>query len=253
MKPLGLPGSRKLGSGSAGERAAGVRDLDINEANDNSTVKHAAPGIGGELESVAPGAASGSVSESVARQTADERQFQRFLEAADDLGSNLTSIFHDAFLKMVAPPAGGATPDTGAATPVTAPAPRSPGSVTPIANAKAWNRHSRSSPARSDDRPVEAAGAADEATNAAVRLAEAMMIVLFNAVDEKQHKSLKRGFDSLLQKVENLEIAEVPPGALQAQREILSAVEKLLAGKLERGLAIAQRSAFAKRSRAMPT
>jgi hypothetical protein len=134
---------------------------------------------------------------------------------------------------MVAPPAGSATPDTGAATPVTAPAPRPPRSITPIENAKAC--------------------AADEATNAAVRLAEAMMIVLFHAVDEKQQKSLKQGFDSLLQKVENLEIAEAPPGALQAQREILSAVEKLLAGKLKRGLAIAQRSAFAKRSRAMPT
>jgi hypothetical protein len=72
-------------------------------------------------------------------------------------------------------------------------------------------------------------------------------------LDAKQRNALKRGFDSLLQKVENLDIAEASPGALQAQREILRAVEKMLAGKPERGLAIAPRGAFAKRSRAMPT
>ena len=104
-----------------------------------------------------------------------------------------------------------------------------------------------------DDRPTEAAVAADEATNAALRFAEAMMIVLFSALDAKQRNALKRGFDSLLQKVENLDIAEASPGALQAQREILRAVEKMLAGKPERGLAIAPRSDIAKRSRAMPT
>jgi hypothetical protein len=251
MKPPGLPDSPKLGSGGGGGCAAGIGDLRIEGANDQPSVKHGPPGSGGGP--VAPGANRGSELEPVARQTADERQFQRFLEAADDLGSNLTSIFHDAFPKMVAPSVGSATPDTGAATPVTAPAPRPPGSVTPIENAKAWNRHGRPSPARSDDRPTEAAVAADEATNAALRFAEAMMIVLFSALDAKQRNALKRGFDSLLQKVENLDIAEASPGALQAQREILRAVEKMLAGKPERGLAIAPRSDIAKRSRAMPT
>jgi hypothetical protein len=128
MKPPGLLDSQKLGSGGGGGCAAGIGDVQIEGANDHPSVEHGPPGSGGGP--VAPGANRSSGMEPVARPTADERQFQRFLEAADDLGSNLTSIFHDAFLKMVAPSVGSATPDTGAATPVTAPAPRPQGSVT---------------------------------------------------------------------------------------------------------------------------
>lgn len=169
----------------------------------------------------------GSVVEPVAGQTAEARQFQRFLEVADQFGSNLTSLFNDYFPKVVAPSVASATSDTGVATPVP------PGSVTPIENAKASNRHSRSSPAGSDNRPTEAAAAADEATNAALRLAEAMIIVLFLALGEKERNALKRGFDSLLQKLENLDLGQASPGALQAQREILRAVEKMVGGTLQ--------------------
>jgi hypothetical protein len=43
----------------------------------------------------------------------DEKSFQRYLEAANNLGSHLTNIFDDAFLKALSP-ARGAGAHTGA-------------------------------------------------------------------------------------------------------------------------------------------
>jgi hypothetical protein len=68
-----------------------------------------------------------------------------------------------------------------------------------------------------------------------LHFAEAMMVLLFNALDVKQQRSVQQGFNSLSSKLENLEILGVQPGALQAYREALSAAQKMLASNPEPG------------------
>jgi hypothetical protein len=75
-----------------------------------------------------------------------------------------------------------------------------------------------------------------------------MMLLLFNALDEKQQRSVQQGFSGLSSKLENLEILGVQPGALRAYREALRAAQKMLASKPEPGgIAVALVGDFAKR------
>ena len=79
---------------------------------------------------------------------------------------------------------------------------------------------------------------------------EAMMVLLFNASDEKQQSSVEQAFGRLSKQVENLEILGVQPEALRAYRDALSAVQKMLASNPEPGeIAVALGGDFAKRFR----
>jgi hypothetical protein len=75
----------------------------------------------------------------VPRSSASDRQFQRFLDAADNLNSHLASTFDHGFLKIIVA-VDGAKSDNVAGTPSQAPSQQSSGNVTPIENAKSWNK-----------------------------------------------------------------------------------------------------------------
>ena len=62
-----------------------------------------------------------------------------------------------------------------------------------------------------------------------------MMVLLFNASDEKQQSSVEQAFARLSKQVENLEIWGVQPEAMRAYRDALSAVQKMLASNPEPG------------------
>jgi hypothetical protein len=62
-----------------------------------------------------------------------------------------------------------------------------------------------------------------------------MMVLLFNASDEKQQSSVEQALGRLSKQVENLEIWGVQPEAMRAYRDGLSAVQKMLASNPEPG------------------
>jgi hypothetical protein len=96
--------------------------------------------------------------------------------------------------------------------------------------------------------PTRLASLVDTSIIVRLHFAEAMMVLLFNASDEKQQDAVKRGFGKLLAKVDNLEMLGAPKGTFQAYRDALSAMQAMLASKPEpEGLADALGDDFAKR------
>jgi hypothetical protein len=89
-------------------------------------------------------------------------------------------------------------------------------------------------------------------TSIIVRLhfAEAMMVLLFNTLDEKQQESVVQGFGRLLTEVDVLENSGIPRATLQAYREALGQMQKMLESNPQpEELAVALGGDFAKRSR----
>jgi hypothetical protein len=160
------------------------------------------------------------------RNSASDRQFQRFLDAADNLNSHLASTFDDGFLKIIVA-VDGAKSDNVAGTPSQAPSQRSSGNVTPIENAKSWNKQ-HMAPLAPSDLTTRDAAPIDAGMIVRLHFAEAMMVLLFNALDGKQQNAIKQGFGTLLKEIENLEIKDAPPDAFQAYRDALSAMHKML-------------------------
>jgi hypothetical protein len=165
-------------------------------------------------------------------EAGDEQQYQRFLNAANNLGSHLSDVFDHAFLKVIS-----RVRNFDIGSPVSQVATQaSSGIITP--SAKSWNR--RTMFALSLD------------TSIIVRLhfVEAMMVLLFNTLDEKQQGSVKQGFGELLAKVDDMETSGVPPGAIQAYRDALSAMQAMLVSNPEpEELAVVLADDFAKISR----
>jgi hypothetical protein len=162
----------------------------------------------------------------VPRSSASDRQFQRFLDAVDNLNSHLASTFDDGFLKIILA-VDRAKSDNVTGTPSQAPSLRSSGNVTPIENAKSWNKQHMAPQAPSDLTTREAAHI-DAGMIVRLHFAEAMMVLLFNALDGKQQVAIKQGFDTLLKEIENLDIKDAPPDAFKAYRDALSAMQKML-------------------------
>jgi hypothetical protein len=207
--------SRKVGPDNK-ERVAGARDLRIAGVSRDSTVQYPKSELGNK----------------VAKETRDERQFRRFLEAAATLGSHLTDTFDDVFLKVVPAVRGEVSP--GAATPLAASSRLSWGNVTPIENASSLHsRDKMSSAAPSDDFMRPSSAASDASIIVRLHFAEAMMVLLFNSLDDKQQSSVKDGFGRLLAEVENLEKLGMPPDTIQAYRDALSAMRQMLASNPE--------------------
>lgn len=180
------------------------------------------------------------------RNSASDRQFQRFLDAADNLNSHLASTFDDGFLKIIVA-VDGAKSDNVAGTPSQAASQPSSGNVTPIENAKSWNKQHMAPPVPSDLTTPDAAPI-DAGMIVRLHFAEAMMVLLFNALDAKQQNAIKQGFDTLLREIENLEIQDTPPDAFQAYRDALSAMHKMLSSNPAADeLGVALRKDFVKR------
>jgi hypothetical protein len=221
---------RKVGPDNK-ERVAGARDLRIAGVSRDSTVQYPKSELGNK----------------VAKETRDERQFRRFLEAAATLGSHLTDTFDDVFLKVVPAVRGEVSP--GAATPLAASSRLSWGNVTPIENASSLHsRDKMSSAAPSDDFMRPSSAASDASIIVRLHFAEAMMVLLFNSLDDKQQSSVKDGFGRLLAEVENLEKLGMPPDTIQAYRDALSAMRQMLASNPEpEELAVALGDDFSRR------
>jgi hypothetical protein len=124
-----------------------------------------------------------------------------------------------------------------------------PVDVTPIESAKSYNGNGRT--VSGPDPSVlttRLASPVDASIIVRLHFAEAMMVLLFNASDEKHQDAVKRGFGRLLAKMDNLEMLGTPTGTLQAYRDALSAMQAMLASSPEpEELADALADDFAKR------
>jgi hypothetical protein len=214
------------------ERAAGAREFPITEVTSG-------PKFQGDPETDLG---------KMPRETRDERQFRRFLEAAATLGSHLTNAFDDIFLRVVPTVRGAGATE---ATPLAAFTPLPLGNVTLIEYAKSLHRWKKMpSAAPSGDFMKTSPTASDASLIVRLHFAEAMMVLLFNSLDGKQQSSVKEGFGRLLAQVENLEKSGIPPGTIQAYRDALSAMQQMLASNPEpEELAVALGDDFSKRFR----
>jgi hypothetical protein len=74
------------------------------------------------------------------------------------------------------------------------------------------------------------------------------MVLMFNVLSEPQQSSIKRHFDDLLKRSENVEVMGVPPSTFQGYRDTLRAMADMLANNPTReAMAIALAHDFAKR------
>jgi hypothetical protein len=155
--------------------------------------------------------------EASSSNTSEERQFARFLDAANELGGNLGTIFADGFAKILANAP--QTKQPGASLP---PEIASSGIVTRIEQGKRENSLRENQPS---------APSLEIESSLVVRLhfAEAMMVLMFNALSEPQQLSIKRHFDDLLKRAENVEVFGVPPSTFQRYRDTLRAMGDMLA------------------------
>jgi hypothetical protein len=77
-----------------------------------------------------------------------------------------------------------------------------------------------------------------------------MMVLMFNVLSEPQQASIKRHFDDLLKRSENVEVIGVPPSTFQGYRDTLRAMENMLASNpTPEVMATALAHDFAKRYR----
>jgi hypothetical protein len=119
--------------------------------------------------------------------------------------------------------------------------------VTPIEGAKNYNVSTASGPDPSVP-TTRLASSLDTSIIVRLHFAEAMMVLLFNASDEKQQDAVKRGFGKLLAKMDNLEMLGTQTGTLQAYRDALGLMQAMLASNPEpEQLADALADDFAKR------
>jgi hypothetical protein len=120
--------------------------------------------------------------------------------------------------------------------------------VTPIETTKSSHGRTVSGPDRSNDLTTRLASTVETSIIVRLHFAEAMMVLLFNASDEKQQDAVKRGLGKILTKVNNLEMLGTLAGTLQAYREALSTMQAMLASNPEpEELAVALADDFAKR------
>jgi hypothetical protein len=148
----------------------------------------------------------------------EDKQFARFLEAANQLGGNLDTIFADGFAKII----------VGNAPQINQPGASltseiiSSGKVTRIEQAKRENSLRENQPS---------APSLEIESSLVVRLhfAEAMMVLMFNVLSQRQQDSIKQHFDALLERSENVEVMTAPPSTFHAFRHTLRAMGDMLA------------------------
>lgn len=231
------------------DRMAAAGDLHRAEATsdrsgDFDPAPLASPDVGGTRLTLA----SDVLDTAPASETSGEQGFRRYLQAAE-LGSHLTNVFEDALLQILSP-ARRIDSNTGAADSAAAPTELRQRTVIPIESAKPrGNRRTMSAPAPNES-ATPLADALDTSILVRLHFAEAMMVLLFNTLDEKQQESVVQGFGKLVKKVDVLENSGIPRGTLQAYREALSQMQRMLESNPQpEELAAALGGDFAKRSR----
>jgi hypothetical protein len=182
---------------------------------------------------------------SESQETARAREFQHFLEAVDNLGSRLTTCISNDASETV--PLWGEGSVAGQ-TPNSDSAQASSGSVTPIGPALLLKQGKKALSAKPVDQTAPISRALDGSLIVRLHFAEAMMVLLFNSLDEMRQSSIKEGFGRLLAEVDNLEISGASTETLRAYRDALSAMQNMLASNPEpKELAVALRGDFVKR------
>ena len=146
----------------------------------------------------------------------EDKQFARFLEAANQLGGNLDTIFAVGFAKII-----GNAPQTNQPGAALTPEIGSSGNVTRIEQAKRENSLRENQPS--------APSLIESSLVVRFHFAEAMMVLMFNVLSQRQQDSIKQHFDALLERSENVEVMGVPPSTFHAFRDTLRAMGDMLA------------------------
>ena len=148
--------------------------------------------------------------------TTQDRQFARFLEAADQLGEHLNANFDEFFEKIVVnAPRTASVPETSQ--PVR-------GNVYHIEHAI-----NRKLPETSIEKSQSSSLRLESSLVVRLHFAEAMMVLMFNALSEPQQASIKQHVDDLLKRSESVEVMGVLPSTFQAYRDALRAMQNMLA------------------------
>ena len=148
--------------------------------------------------------------------TSEERQFARFLDAANQVGDNLDAIFANGFAKII-----GNTPQTNQPGASLTPEIGSSGNVTRIAQAGENSLR--------ENQPSTPSLEMESLLIIRLHFAEAMMVLIFGALNNSQRNSIRQHFATLLEKCDSLESLGVPPATIQAYRDALRAMENMLA------------------------
>jgi mannose/cellobiose epimerase-like protein (N-acyl-D-glucosamine 2-epimerase family) len=170
--------------------------------------------------------------------TPADSQFVRFVDAADQLGENLNDIFNDFFAKLACSnwePASSTKQQT------------------PLAVGGASEKITRLAE-RNTRVPLDFPSLSDAANKlpssliVRLHLVEAMMVLLFKALDEKQQNSVKQGFDRLLDTIDTSQIPGVRKDIMGAYRDALTAMHSMLSSNPTPGeMAAALSGDFAKK------
>ena len=182
----------------------------------------------------------------------EDQQFARFLQVANQLGENLDTIFNNGFAKIVANAS--LTPHPLAQTePARPSAENDASSRTNIDRAEQSNKNRKKSLGEETEQPHSPSLGIESSLVARLHFAEAMMVLTCNALSEPQQASIKRHFDDLLKRSENVEVMNVPPSTFQRYRDTLRAMQNMLASNpTPKAMTTALAHDFAKRYSARP-
>jgi hypothetical protein len=177
----------------------------------------------------------------------EDQQFARFLEAANQLGDHLDTIFTTGFTKILA---------NASLTPH--PVVQMKSARTSAESDDSFGKNvDRSSKKRKTSLGEETKHSPSPSLGmesslvARLHFAEAMMVLMFNALSEPQQASIKQHFDDLLKRSENVEVVGFPSSTFNTYRNTLRAMENMLASNpTPEEMAIALAHDFAKRYRA---
>jgi hypothetical protein len=167
--------------------------------------------------------------------TTQDRQFARFLEAADQLGEHLNANFDEFFEKIVVnAPRTASVPETSQ--PVR-------GNVYHIEHAI-----NRKLPETSIEKSQSSSLRLESSLVVRLHFAEAMMALMFNALNKTKQDSIRQHFRTLLKTREYLEVRGVPMATFRAYRDALRSMEDMLASNPQpEVMAVALSDDFAKR------
>jgi hypothetical protein len=183
-----------------------------------------------------------SVGASPSTARSEDQQFARFLEAANQLGENLDTIFVAGFAKIVANAS--LTPH-----PVASSTAENDGSSGKnVVGIERSSEKRKNSLGEETKHPPSPSLGIESSLIVRLHFAEAMMVLMFNVLSEPQQDSIKQHFDDFLKRSESVEVMGVLPSTFQAYRDALSAMQSMLASNpTPEAMAVALAGDFAKR------
>jgi hypothetical protein len=181
---------------------------------------------------------------------AEDQQFARFLEVANQLGDHLDTIFTAEFTKILANAS--LTPHPVVQTKSARPSAGSDHSFGKnVDGIERSSKKRKTSLGEETEQPHSPSLGIESSLVARLHFAEAMMVLMFNVLSEPQQASIKQHFDDLLKRSENLEVMGVQAETFQRYREALGAMQNMLASNpTPEDMATALAHDFAKRYRA---